>query len=64
MNIVNSVKESYNELIYKVSWPTQKELSNSTVVVLIASLIMSAVLFVVDYAFENVMKIIYTHVHF
>jgi preprotein translocase subunit SecE len=58
------VKESYNELVHKVSWPTQKELSNSTVVVLIASVIMSAVLFVIDFAFENVMSTIYTHVHF
>ncbi|MDR0833216.1 MAG: preprotein translocase subunit SecE [Candidatus Symbiothrix sp.] len=64
MSIVNNIKASYDELIHKVSWPTQKELSNSTVVVLIASLIMSAVLFAIDFAFESVMKTIYTHVHF
>ncbi|GAP72841.1 protein translocase subunit SecE [Bacteroidia bacterium] len=62
--VVNSVKASYDELVHKVSWPTQKELSNSTVVVLVAALIMSLVLFGIDSVFEGVMKFVYTHVHF
>ncbi|MCD7931285.1 MAG: preprotein translocase subunit SecE [Tannerellaceae bacterium] len=53
------MKESYNELVYKVSWPTRTELSNSAVVVMFASLIIAALIFVVDLGFENVMKFIY-----
>lgn len=64
MSVVNNIKASYDELIHKVSWPTQKELSNSTVMVLASALIMSAVLFGVDAVFENVMSFIYTHIHF
>lgn len=35
----NYVKESYNELVHKVTWPTFAQLQNSTVVVMVASLI-------------------------
>lgn len=60
--IINYIKESYNELVYKVSWPTRAELSNSAVVVLVASLILSLVIFAVDLGFENIMKFLYNKV--
>jgi len=60
--IINYIKESYNELVYKVSWPTRAELSNSAVVVLVASLILSLLIFAVDLGFENVMKFLYKKV--
>ncbi|MEE0972703.1 MAG: preprotein translocase subunit SecE [Paludibacteraceae bacterium] len=59
MKFVNYIKESYNELIHKVSWPTSKELTNSAVIVLIASIIMSLIIGVVDLGFENMMQFIY-----
>ena len=59
MKCVNYIKESYNELIHKVSWPTSKELTNSAVIVLIASIIMSLIIGVVDLGFENMMQFIY-----
>ena len=52
--IINYIKESYNELVYKVSWPTRTELSNSAVVVMFASLIIAALIFVIDLGFEGV----------
>ena len=54
-----SFKESYNELIYKVSWPTMSELSNSAVVVMFASLIIALIVFGMDFAFENLMRFFY-----
>jgi preprotein translocase subunit SecE len=48
MKLVENVKESYNELVHKVSWPTLKELSQSSVVVLIASLIMALIVWLMD----------------
>ncbi len=57
------IKESYNELVYKVSWPTRKELSNSAVVVMFASLIIAALIFVVDQGFENIMKVVYKFIY-
>ena len=55
----NYVKESYNELVYKVSWPTKSELSNSAVVVMFASLIIALVVFVMDQCFDHIMHFIY-----
>ncbi|MBE6284526.1 MAG: preprotein translocase subunit SecE [Mediterranea massiliensis] len=59
--IVAYIKETYNELVYKVSWPTYKELTNSAVVVLYASLLIALVVFLMDVCFENVMEFIYPH---
>lgn len=42
--LVAYCKESYFELANKVSWPTFKELQSSTVVVMIASLIIALVI--------------------
>lgn len=60
MKFVNYIKESYNELKNKVSWPTTKELTNSAVIVLIASVIMSLIIGLVDLGFEHMMKFIYS----
>ena len=43
--ITNYCKESYDELVHKVSWPTRSELSSSAVVVLTASLLIALVVF-------------------
>ena len=57
--IINYVKESYNELIYKVTWPTYKELTSSAVAVLYASILIALVVFVMDFCFQNVMEFVY-----
>ena len=60
--VANYCKESYDELVHKVSWPTRKELSSSAVVVLYASLLIALVVFFMDSAFQFVMVgIIYPH---
>jgi preprotein translocase subunit SecE len=59
MKIVNYIKESYDELVHKVSWPTKKELANSALVVLVASLLIALVVFAMDKAIETLMKFIY-----
>ncbi|MFV0391455.1 MAG: preprotein translocase subunit SecE [Paludibacteraceae bacterium] len=55
----NGFKESYNELVHKVSWPTRSELANSAVVVLIASVIIALVVWLMDFSFEKIMTFIY-----
>ena len=57
---INYLKESYVELAQKVTSPTWDKLQSSAFLVLIATVILAAGLFVVDYAFENLMKFIYT----
>jgi len=53
------VKESNYELVNKVTWPTWNSLLQSTVLVLIASLIISAIIFVMDLISKNVLDFIY-----
>ena len=60
--IINYIKETYSELVHKVSWPTRKELTSSAVVVLVASIIIAIVVWVIDLSFENLMKLIYNKV--
>jgi preprotein translocase subunit SecE len=57
--IINYIKESYNELVHKVSWPTRSEVFNSAVVVMIASLIIALIVFAMDFSFEKVMTVVY-----
>ncbi len=51
--VVDYIKESYDELINKVTWPTWAELQNSAIVVSIASLIIAIVVFLMDLIFKN-----------
>ena len=57
--VIAYIKDSYNELVHKVSWPTKAELSNSAVVVMFASLIIAVLIGAIDFGFEAVMKFIY-----
>lgn len=59
MKLWDNIKESYNELVNKVSWPSRKELSQSAVLVLVASIILALVVFAIDQCFEHLMSFIY-----
>ncbi len=59
MKIKVYLQEAYDELIHKVTWPTWKELQSSALVVMVASFIISLVIFVMDLSFRNVMSFIY-----
>ncbi|HRK28580.1 MAG TPA: preprotein translocase subunit SecE [Chitinophagales bacterium] len=45
------IKETVHELIYKVSWPTWEELQGSVMIVLVATLIFSIAIFLIDFIF-------------
>jgi preprotein translocase subunit SecE len=60
MKLIQDIKESYNELVYKVSWPTQKQLINSSVLVLVASIILALFIWAVDKVFNLLMELIYS----
>ena len=53
-------RDSYVELTQKVSWPTWSELTNSAVVVMVASLIIAIVVLGMDKAFETILKLVYS----
>ena len=45
------LSESYNELFNKVSWPSWKELQSSAIIVLVTALLISLIVFLMDYVF-------------
>ena len=54
------VIESYNELIHKVTWPTWANLQSSTVVVLVASLILASIIFLMDVFSRTILDFVYS----
>lgn len=58
-NITAYIREAYDELMHKVTWPTWKELQSSALVVMVASFIIALLIFIVDISFEKVMEVIY-----
>jgi len=60
MKIKSYLKDSYNELVHKVSWPTWSELQRSAVIVMVASLIIALIVFAMDISFRNLMDFIYS----
>jgi len=50
--VVNYFKETYEELVHKVTWPSGKDLQNSVIVVSIASLIIALIVFLMDIMFN------------
>ena len=57
--LVLYIKDSYNELINKVTWPTWPNLQSSTVLVIVASIILALIIFVMDAISRTALDIIY-----
>ena len=59
MKIVNYIKETYDELVHKVSWPSAQDLQSSVLVVSIASLIIALIVFLMDALFNAGMGLLF-----
>ena len=57
--VLTDLEESYNELVHKVSWPTKSELANSTVVVMVASIVIALIILLMDQVINLFMHFIY-----
>jgi preprotein translocase subunit SecE len=53
-------KESYRELLEKVTWPSWTQLQQSTVIVLVATVIITSVVWVMDLASNSLLHFIYS----
>jgi preprotein translocase subunit SecE len=53
-------RESYLELTEKVTWPTWIQLQQSTIIVLVATLIITALVWIMDFASQNLLKAVYS----
>lgn len=64
ITLVNKVttyfKESYKELLEKVTWPSWSELQQSTVIMLVAILLITFLVYIMDILSNGVLKFIYS----
>ena len=58
--ISNYFRESYTELTEKVTWPTWAQLQQSTLIVLSATLIIMALVALMDLGSNQLLKLIYS----
>lgn len=57
--ITHYFRDSYKELMEKVTWPNWAQLQQSTMIVLIATLVITAVVALMDFAAGGALKFIY-----
>lgn len=57
--ITNYIRESYKELSEKVTWPTWPQLQQSTMIVLVATLVITLVVLGMDTVAGNALKFVY-----
>jgi preprotein translocase subunit SecE len=53
-------RDSYQELMEKVTWPSWQQLQQSTMIVLVATLVITAIVWVLDLGSSSVLKFIYS----
>lgn len=58
--ISNYFRDSYHELTEKTTWPTWLQLQQSTIIVLVTTLIITALVWTMDFASQNLLKAIYS----
>lgn len=54
--VIEYVKESYTELAHKVTWPTFASLQSSTILVLVASIVIALIIFVMDAISKGILE--------
>ncbi len=60
LKLLTNIEESFEELRYKTSWPTKKQVVKSALLVLIASIIIAAIVtYLMDMVANFVMTTLY-----
>ena len=61
MNKISTyAKESYKEMVEKVTWPTWTQLQQSTLIVLVATLLITVMVFIMDIASKGALNLVYS----
>jgi preprotein translocase subunit SecE len=58
--ITTYFRESYRELLDKVSWPSWSELQQSTVIVLVATLLVTVLVWIMDLISSSALHLVYS----
>jgi preprotein translocase subunit SecE len=54
------LRESYNELVHNVTWPSYSTLQTNTILVLIGSAIFAFTIMAMDFVWRNLVEFIYS----
>jgi len=57
--VSNYIRDSYKELIEKVTWPNWQQLQQSTMIVLVATLLITGMVWVMDFIAAGSLNFIY-----
>ena len=57
---INYCKESFVELTKKTTWPSWQKLQSSAILVIVTTIILAALLWVIDFALQSLMTGVYT----
>ena len=57
---IKYLKECFTELTKKTTWPTWEKLQSSAILVMVTTVLLAAVLFIIDFAFQHLMTLVYT----
>jgi preprotein translocase subunit SecE len=58
-NLTAYIRESFDELTQKMTWPTWQNLQETTGVVLVGTTLLAAIIFVMDLASNQILHLIY-----
>ncbi|TXF90149.1 preprotein translocase subunit SecE [Neolewinella aurantiaca] len=53
------LRESYNELVHNVTWPSYSTLQTNTILVLIGSALFAFTIMAMDFVWKNLVEFIY-----
>lgn len=59
IKITHYFRDSYKELMEKVTWPNWQQLQQSTMIVLVATLVITAVIGIMDFVASSSLKFLY-----
>ena len=58
--LINNLKDVYVEFVKKTTWPTWQKLQGSALLVMVATVVLALMLFIIDFAFQHLMTLIYS----
>ena len=54
------IRDSYKEMMQKVTWPNWEQLQQSTMIVLVATIIITAIVALMDFGVNGILKFVYS----
>ena len=60
LGILTNIRDAYDELRYKTSWPTGSQLIKSALIVMLASVIIALIILIIDQLVNQLMHFIYS----